>query len=249
MSVSIVDRLDYSRLKKIATGNLDAVMEWSHAVREIKERHLWKQEFDTWTEFCRVALKRSDGYVRLLLQGEELARSDRLLVEMGEKKEEDSAILQAKTVTDIKKAVKETVSERNENKADTNKDKQDSSPLEPRDNLGVVIPERCRPLWERNDEVIGLIHQLQSVKRVLDKVQADGKDPLWSEVKTQDAILEIRNAIRQLKNAVPYAVCPYCQGELTKTCSFCYHRGLVSQWRLDTADQDLVKMQMRKGQR
>lgn len=114
-----------------------------------------------------------------------------------------------------------------------------------RDETGYPIPEGILSLWQRRCEVTVLLEQLDSIKKRVSAALAEGKekerDPIFAEVRNT-ILTDFANLKMQINRAVPYAVCPYCQGKLTDNCTFCSHRGFVSESLFRTISEDLKKI-------
>lgn len=98
-----------------------------------------------------------------------------------------------------------------------------------RDGVGRRIPEELHGLWNRHAEARELLHTLSKTRARVERAQ-DERDVLFSEVNFSAVIADLKNARRQLAQAVPYAVCPCCQGE---GCQTCMNKGLISKHRWD----------------
>ena len=109
------------------------------------------------------------------------------------------------------------------------------------DKTGFPIPEPALKCWERADEVLRAVLELQALKRRLSNASED-RDALYTEVNLNAADCELESLINRLRLAVPYAVCPMCQGKLIASCTYCNHRGMVSQTRYDRTFDDIKKV-------
>lgn len=249
MNLSIVETADYNRLKRRAIELLESGMEFWGVVQEIRDRRLYLAEFGTFKEFGDKILHMSDSHIRQRCLEWKYWDAEKLLAETGQVDPEKSEVLQAKNPRQVRKAMEKERAAETVAKSDAadNKDKEDKVKRETLDDIGVPMPEQVVQLWARGAEAQDLVLTLQGVKRVLEQAQKK-EDLLWAETEINSALMSLGDAIRQIKTAVPYALCPYCQGVRSKSCDFCYHRGLVSKFRFSTADQELIKMQMKKAQ-
>lgn len=96
------------------------------------------------------------------------------------------------------------------------------------------IPSQLIPLWRRGDEAQELLSAISKVRGALRKAQ-DDKDKLFAEVSFSSALAHLDQAYTDIKTAKPFAVCPVCQGQLPDKCRLCHGRGLISEFRWNTA--------------
>lgn len=85
-----------------------------------------------------------------------------------------------------------------------------SEPAEPTDEVGDVLPPKVRPafaLREKFREAIALQRRFQ---RLLDELR---DSPAGDWLPHQSITASSRNAMRELKQAAPYAICPACLGK------------------------------------
>jgi hypothetical protein len=79
--LSTQERARYQELLEQADRSIS---QWAEAVEEIRDRKLYREEFETFAEFCRQKLGKSRGYVCRILAAEDLKKelSDRNSLEM-----------------------------------------------------------------------------------------------------------------------------------------------------------------------
>lgn len=96
----------------------------------------------------------------------------------------------------------------------------------PTDRLGNPITDaRIAEAFSRDHELVELSTVAGRLKKaVLDAV--DEHDPLFADIVRGQFQADITNVRRQIENARPYAICPYCGGE---RCRACGQRGYVNQ--------------------
>ena len=105
-------------------------------------------------------------------------------------------------------------------------------PDKPLDKIGRVIPENVLATWERGQEAAAKIRAISQVRCDLRDAQEQG-DPLYRGVNFSVVLLQLDQAYAGLKVAIPYAICPTCQGEAPK-CRLCKGSGIVSEYVWDT---------------
>jgi hypothetical protein len=101
-----------------------------------------------------------------------------------------------------------------------------------RDRIGRAIPDPLVELWNRAQEVQDWLTALSRVKCALERAQKE-EDQLYSEVNHSATLAALDQAYTGLKVALPYTVCPTCQGKVSNTCRLCKGRGLISEFRWD----------------
>ena len=108
------------------------------------------------------------------------------------------------------------------------------------DKVGRVVPPAVLPLWDRRQEALDMLSAVSRVKCALEHAR-DDSDPFYAEVNYNNVLGLLDNAYGLLKVAVPYAVCPGCQGKLKDKCMLCKGRGYISEFRWDTAVPKTLK--------
>jgi len=92
----------------------------------------------------------------------------------------------------------------------------------------------------RTDEVSTLINSITDAYKTLKKAKSD-KDLLFCELNFNSIETDFERVIMMLKVAIPYAVCPSCQGQVVDKCRLCSGRGIISQFKFDTGVSDELK--------
>jgi hypothetical protein len=107
----------------------------------------------------------------------------------------------------------------------------------PIDQRGRTVPPHLVQLWERRQEVERLTSLLKEIEDELEQARAD-LDPLWcgagqgqTPINFSTARAHLKQARATIKEALPWAVCPMCQGT---GCRCCSGNGLTSKFRYDT---------------
>lgn len=98
------------------------------------------------------------------------------------------------------------------------------------DATGWPVPDNLVPLFERFTEVKQHLNSIAAIRGMLRRVQ-ENKDQLWSIVNFSATMIDLDRAFQEIKQAVPYAVCPYCSGhdDTRSHCTNCHQRGAVSE--------------------
>jgi hypothetical protein len=127
----------------------------------------------------------------------------------------------------------------------------EKEPEEPRDKTGFVIPERLRARWEENSDLISkLMRSVSDVRTTIreavetvNKANTNGSN-VWAPINLSDVSVNLDNAYRALKLGQPFAVCPFCQGMGSKSCTVCKQLGYLSKFIFEgpTVPDDLRKL-------
>jgi ParB-like nuclease domain len=121
-------------------------------------------------------------------------------------------------------------------------------PKVPVDKVGWQLTKESMPFWERGPEVQEMLTAISHAKATLEKAQ-DANDPMYQEVNFSNCINRLSDAWIDLKRALPYALCTLCQGHNIERCTFCYGRGVISQFKWEqTANKPTVKMRLQQLQ-
>lgn len=112
------------------------------------------------------------------------------------------------------------------------------------DKTGYKIPDTCLSFWNRSTEVQELISDLRRVKHAL-KQGMEKKDLMFAEL-TNTCLADLDKAIYSTSLALPFAVCPYCQGhpelQPQKHCRTCLGRGVISEYRWQLIPKELKEL-------
>jgi hypothetical protein len=228
-----------TELKAIVSRTLESTIECARALKEIKDRELWKDESDSFQAFCtnNWGVSRTRAYQLIdyaevvdLLPAEMSTAVDteRVARELHKAPEEARvAILeqvqQAGPVTGpaVAKAVKEM-----------------KAPEPPKlyDRTGFEIPPAspAAATWIRSEEIQTLLTALSRIKGVITKGcgNPDPKlnDVMFNELNVSAFMADLQSSFQQLKVCLPFAVCPTCQGRVLSECRTCGGRGMISEF-------------------
>lgn len=108
------------------------------------------------------------------------------------------------------------------------------------DKTGHPIPHHLMAFWARGAEPVEFLRRLGELRGVARKAQEE-KDQLYNEVNFSALMAALDTVVIQLKGAVPYAVCPACNGLDFKHCAQCRTRGVVSKFMWDMTVPSEVK--------
>lgn len=152
------------------------------------------------------------------------------VIQSGTKKQVQQVVNGEKTVAEVEREIKTKVP-------------RGTSPEQQliRDATGYAIPAAIRPLWARSEEAKVICQQISKVRVLMRNLQASD-DPLYAEVNINAVYGHLNDAYRECAQAIPHAVCPYCQGQTPAKCMFCKGRGLVSKFRFEMTPVELIEV-------
>lgn len=114
------------------------------------------------------------------------------------------------------------------------------------DGVGGEVPERLWPIFQAKERFDTLCNALSQVKKLAGEL---AEEEAGAYMKLDLVAADVGNARSQIKNAAPYAVCPYCHAKKgKKPCEACRDLGWVTRLIYDNAP-DRDKSKDRKGTR
>jgi len=133
-----------------------------------------------------------------------------------------------KEVEAIERGEKTIATVARETKAKTTKPRVEVEQEKHLDKTGYVIPDSILEDWQTAESFRSTLSELQRIKLLVEKA-IDNRELIYREV-GQDTVADLKNAWTALKQVLPYAVCPTCQGRTRSKCSVCKQRGFVSEF-------------------
>lgn len=109
------------------------------------------------------------------------------------------------------------------------------------DGTGLPISQYLLPIWERRHEAQEYLTMISRMKGAFRKAQ-DEKDVLFAEVNFSSLLAHLDQAYADAKSALPFAVCPTCQGKSADACQLCKGRGFISEHRWKHAVPEETKV-------
>ena len=108
------------------------------------------------------------------------------------------------------------------------------------DKIGRIIPACCLPVWNRRDEIKSHLDAISSMRGFLRGAE-ESKDVLFQGFQFSDALADLGNVYSKLKAAIPFTVCPACQGHLAKQCKLCKGKTMIGEWYWDNVVSKDIK--------
>ncbi|MDD2707540.1 MAG: hypothetical protein PHV34_05975 [Verrucomicrobiae bacterium] len=220
------------------------------ALSKIRDRKLYRRDFDTFEEYCREKWGWGRQYAYQLIECAEVKMSpigDKIgnqgqakaiaavpperRKEVMEKASASGAVT-AKKITEAAKDAKASA-------------KAESKPVIELDQTGWPIPVEVLPDWRRAEQVSSLIAEVKRVKLAV-KAALESQDCVWCEVNNL-TLSKIQNIQTSLSCVIPYAVCPTCNGNHREKCALCRRRGFLSKFLWDSAVPEETKKIRAKG--
>lgn len=239
------EKIELLKQEKIVRDGRETFVKVGMALEVIRDRKLYRQTYGTFEEYCQEKWKFSRQYASQLITGaaavkalppslSRIVDNPRVAAELAkvpEKSREEvvrKAKASGKPVTG--KAIKEKAKEVDESKPK----------FKELCETGAVIPDKLLPLWRRRDEVLIMMKEISNIKCVVERGLAD-EDPLFGEL--NNGFVADANQLRStLSQALPYAVCTGCNGQLTEKCTLCNGRGFLSKLRYQTVPKEIRDM-------
>lgn len=96
------------------------------------------------------------------------------------------------------------------------------------DKTGYPIPDSILADWQAAESFKSTLNTLQQIRLDLEKALARSDLP-FRQI-GQDTVIDLKNAWAALKQVLPYAVCPSCQGRTRSKCTVCKQMGFVGEF-------------------
>lgn len=114
--------------------------------------------------------------------------------------------------------------------------------IEAKDFTGHVIPKHHLTFFKRGEKVRDLLQKISDVRKVVRAMENVQGDLIFATVNTQDVLAHLGSAYDQIKCAIPFAVCPYCQGQKSEGCQSCKGRAFLSEFAWKTVVPEELKI-------
>lgn len=211
------------------------------ALQEIRDQKLYQHEHDTFEAFCQseYGFERAHAYrligfaevkesVKMSPIGDKIKRESqaRALAPVPEEKRVEVIEEVAATGPVTAKRITETAAKIVT--PDTAKAAEPKKTEKHVDKTGYPIPDVILEDWKHADEFRSTLNKLHEVKLQVEK-ELNSNELRLREI-GQDSLIELSHAWITLKQVLPYAVCPTCQGRTRDNCTACKGRGFVSEF-------------------
>lgn len=263
MKLTPSDIADFERLENVVEKGQKTFVEVGDALTEIRDRRLYRKDFNTFEAYCQ------DRWGWSKRRGNQLIEAAAVVHSLPEKM--GTAVPNEAVARELKKLPvpvrKEVVKESKKSDGPLTAlavrkhlpvpakppEKTISikpvpqNPKEPEailDKTGWPISFELMPIWDRRDEVQEGLTLFSAWKSKLRKAQ-DEKDKLYANVNFSSALSHLEQFWADLKSALPFAVCPTCQGKTPDSCGLCKGCGFIPELKWNTVVPKETK-EMRK---
>lgn len=237
------ERLRFEQCREVVRRNLKTCFEVGAALLEIRESKLYREHWTSFEKFCQAEFNIGKSHAYRLIDASGVKKTVETSP-IGDAVQSESHARALKDVpVELRTEVLEAAAaacEGGEPTADAIREAAKTiappKPIIELDSTGFAIPEKLVAFWNRREEVRKTLHSLSLVRSTLRKAQEEddllyrpvtgiGREQTW-----QSVITALDRAFANIELAVPYAVCPVCQGRLLKQCTTCQERGFVSEF-------------------
>lgn len=253
--LSMTELHDLKKLKEIVISAeksyRQSQLDGGAALIQINERKLYRGECDTFEEFCVKNFKIKKSHAYRLMEGAKIKKvspiGDKLLTESQIRSLKGVPVTDHSEIAEIaeeaggltpKNLAAAAVSVAAKKPAGT----VNPTPPVVKDEKGREIPQAIMLIWNRRPEVRQLMDAISEVKCHIKEALERG-DVLYAEI-DNGLVADLETAYATIKCALPYTVCPSCQGRDFKNCLLCGKRGFISKYKYDTAVTTEIKKQV-----
>src|SRR5438552_14108 len=231
--LTLAEAADLAKHELTIKSTQGAFIAWGRALEAIRDGKLYRAQYSTFEEYCgkKWGWKRAHAY--RLIQAAEIVDSMKMSP-IGDKIETES---QARALAAVPEEQRERVLGRASSQGRPTalritEEAEKESPVIDLDKTGYPVPARAMKYWSRAKEMQGLLDLISAARSAIRKQNQD--DRIFVELRLQEVVAILNDAYRQFAVAVPYAVCPTCQGQAPDTCRLCTGRGVISKFRFTT---------------
>lgn len=208
-------------------------VEYALTVQTIKAEKLYRFGYKTWEDFCRDELKITARWADQLISSAAIAEELKNQNNCSEINEH-----QARSLKDVPSEHRADVLEESNRTGESIEEVaprvvQYKEPEVRRDKTNYPIPDHRLELFDREHEAKALLTHISDVRSTLRRAK-ETRDKLFSPIDIDGALTDLDRIFTELKLAVPYAVCPWCQGQTSDQCKACKKRGVISEFAWKT---------------
>lgn len=239
------ERLEFEQCRETIRANIKTCFEVGKALARIRDGELYREHWNNFDAFCKAEFSIGKSHAYRLIDAAGVKASVQSSP-IGDTVQNEAQARALKDVPEEKRAeVMEAAAKATDGNVTAAAIKTAAAKIAPPeppkpiielDATGFAIPEKLVEFWERRGEVQKLLTAVSLLRSTLRRAQEED-DPLYRPVchqsreQTWTALLTaLDRAYANIGLAMPYAVCPVCQGRLMSTCTTCQQRGFVSEF-------------------
>lgn len=247
--LTVGEQLRFEACREIVRTNLKTCFDVGAALMEIRDSKLYREHWKSFDEFCKAEFNIQRAHAYRLIDASVVKAS----VEMSPVGDTVSSERHARQLKNVPVELRAEVLEAaaaacgGEPTADAireaakvivpaDKPPEPPEPIIELDATGFAIPAKLVEFWNRGKEVQKLLTALSLLRSTLRRAQEEDDllyRPITAQSKQQtwtNILSSLDKAYASIATAVPYAVCPTCQGHLRAQCTFCQERGFISEF-------------------
>lgn len=253
MSLTPAEIHDLQSCEEIIERGKKTFVEVGLALAEIRERKLYKRDFNTFEAYCQQrwgwSHQRTSQLINSAAVVQRLPEKVATMVAKSERAVREVAKVEPSKREEVIQKAASTGPVTARKIAEAARSVEEKPAIEV-DELGQTIPKQLLPMWERREEAqvsMTLCSKLKGVLQAMSKVRDTG-DLLYRELDLRGLVADVNRIYQQLECGKPYAVCALCRGlRSTKDCDSCKGRGFVSKFLWDTTvPKEFKDMLLRK---
>jgi hypothetical protein len=238
--------------EQIRTG-LQTVFDTGAALAEIRDKKLYRDEYDTFEQFCQQTYKIGRAHAYRMIEAAKIENEP----EISRKSLSESKILspigdkitneaQARELSKVPERIRPVVLAQAASSGavtaasiataakkiiDVEEIKTSNKQVEEQlDKTGWPIPQKIQAEWDAAAETARVQMNLVSKMKSAFEDAQERKTPMFNEVVISAAVGACKSLYGDWKIVLPFAVCPVCQGKAPDKCGMCKRRGYVSEF-------------------
>lgn len=246
--ISLAESKRLTQLEKVIKDGEQTFMEVGKAIVEIRDKKLYRSEFETFELYCQTTWGWSASRARQLGIASETAKALPMVTN------ERAARALSKVPPPARKGIVQKIVSAGQKVTAAAVAKLAPKPRQKPttgflDAIGRNVPPECVKLWERAHEAQAILSMLSDIRGTLRKAQSE-TDKLFVEVDFTANLAHLNQVYLDMEQAKPYALCPTCSGINFQGCLTCNERGFVSKFyyehKVSQETKDIILKSMEK---
>lgn len=239
-----------SRIDRNIQNVEHAVDEIGRDLREIRDRKIYLIDADNFEDYVRARFAKSRSWIYQQISfadvRDSLSSEMSTVVDTENKARPLAPVPEAKREVVVKRAMRRTNGHVTAKALTEVAREVISPPVPPKpapkpaqptillDKTGFPVPKIREAMFEREEEVKILLKSIAHVRGALRRVM-ENSDPMFRHVGVTTVMADLDRSYSEIKMAIPYAVCPYCQGQTSDHCQPCLKTGFLPQFKWEHA--------------